>query len=167
MKYFIAILMTFAGLSFVTPSYGMMEDRLREPRILWSEKADEKIAKEQNQETDNYIGEIRCTETAEDDSAHEDCDLEFVRNDGEVFDIENNADIATAACKNHSRHLRVKMEAEKTPQFLFWGGNLKIKKYEIEGDEAAEFCLAAQTDKQTVESSSSNSEFRMNRRGYL
>ncbi len=172
MKSFITIFisLTIASSMYLAPSYGAMrEDRIREP-FLWAEKSAPKaneLATDKQEDLGTYSGEVRCTESdKEENTVHDDCDLELVRSDGEVFDIEDSPELAAAACKNHSRHLKVKIEAEKTPRFLFWGGNLKVKKYSVEGDEAAEFCLAAQNES-SIEDSSSGKEAGLMRRGYL
>ncbi|MCB0362477.1 MAG: hypothetical protein KDD35_07135 [Bdellovibrionales bacterium] len=58
-------------------------------------------------------------------------DLQFVRNDDkEKFDIVDSPDLEKFDWVNHKSRL-VKIEAEKTPRFLFWGGNLIVKNFEI------------------------------------
>lgn len=60
-----------------------------------------------------------------------DHDLEFVRkSDGETFDIVDSPALEKVHCDS-SKKLLVKIEAEKTSRFLFWGGNLIVKKFEV------------------------------------
>ena len=60
-----------------------------------------------------------------------DHELEFVRkSDGESFSIVDSPDLEKAHCDS-SKKLRVKIEAEKTSRFLFWGGNLIVKNFEV------------------------------------
>ncbi|MCB0361355.1 MAG: hypothetical protein KDD35_01450 [Bdellovibrionales bacterium] len=60
-----------------------------------------------------------------------DHDMEFVReSDGETFDIVDSPDLEKVHCES-SKKLRVKIEAEKTSRFLFWGGNLIVKNFEV------------------------------------
>ncbi len=60
-----------------------------------------------------------------------DHDLEFVRkSDGESFDIVDSPELENVYCEK-SKRLLVKIEAERTGRFLFWGDNLIVKKFEI------------------------------------
>ena len=60
-----------------------------------------------------------------------DHDLEFVRqSDGETFDIVDSPALEKVHCDT-SKKLRVKIEPEKTSRFLFWGGNLIVKNFEV------------------------------------
>lgn len=60
-----------------------------------------------------------------------DHDLEFVReSDGETFDIVDSPALEKIHCDS-SKKLRVKIEAEKTSRFLFWGGNLIVKNFKV------------------------------------
>lgn len=57
--------------------------------------------------------------------------LEFVRkSDGESFNIVDSHAIEKVHCDT-SKKLLVKIEAEKTSRFLFWGGNLIVNKFEV------------------------------------
>ena len=49
---------------------------------------------------------------------------------GEVFKISEPAELASLHCSTE-KDLNVSMKAEKTPRFLFWGGNLKVKEFEV------------------------------------
>lgn len=56
-------------------------------------------------------------------------DLEFVRSeDKEDFDIVDSPNLEKLDWKNHRSRL-VKITAEKTPRFLFWGGSLIVKDF--------------------------------------
>lgn len=60
-----------------------------------------------------------------------DHDLEFVRkSDGESFDVVDSPELEKVHC-DKSKTLLVKIEAERTPRFLFWGDNLIVKKFEV------------------------------------
>ena len=57
--------------------------------------------------------------------------LEFVRkSDGESFDIKDSPELEQVHCDS-SKKLLVEIEAEKTPRFLFWGGNLIVKDFKV------------------------------------
>lgn len=57
--------------------------------------------------------------------------LEFVRkSDGKTFDIVDSPALEKVHCDS-SKKLLVKIEAEKTSRFLFWGGNLIVKNFEV------------------------------------
>ena len=76
----------------------------------------------------NWVGFIEA------DGGHttrHDHSLEFVRkSDGESFDVVDSPELEKVHC-NKSKKLLVKIEAERTPQFLFWGDNLIVKKFEV------------------------------------
>ena len=60
-----------------------------------------------------------------------DIELEFVRsNDKEKFDIVDSQELEKLNWTNHKSRL-VSVQAVKTPKFLFWGGNLKVKSFKI------------------------------------
>lgn len=60
-----------------------------------------------------------------------DVELEFIRkSDGDKFDIVDSKELEALDWKDHRSRL-VQIEAEKTPRFLFWGGNLVVKKFEV------------------------------------
>jgi len=80
-------------------------------------------------ETVKWIGEIKeefCDPTTND--LHE---LKFVKkDDGKKYDIVE----GPALEKLHSeisKNALVEIEAEKTPKFLFWGGNLIVKNFKV------------------------------------
>ncbi len=81
------------------------------------------------QEIQKLTGVVRCQEYSH-GSTH-DCDLEIVEDStGNQMDIVESPDLLKRHCQN-DRELRVSLTAEKTPRFLFWGGNLKVKNFEI------------------------------------
>jgi len=58
-------------------------------------------------------------------------ELEFVRSeDKEDFEIVDSPKLEKLDWENHSSRL-VKITAEKTPRFLFWGGNLIVKDFTV------------------------------------
>jgi len=61
----------------------------------------------------------------------DDHELEFVRqSDGEVFDIENSEALAKVHA-TEDRTLLVEVEGDISSRFLFWGGNLEVKKFQV------------------------------------
>ncbi len=111
-----------------TPSFAR-EGGDREP-LSWS-----RSKTEWKPEIVNYEGLVRCKEKPEDSATT--CDMEFVRNDGETFDLEDSPALVSLHCQNHNRDLKVNLEAEKTPRFLFWGGNLITKHFQVTGEVPA------------------------------
>lgn len=100
----------------------------------------DRIRREPEKQAVKWTGTIRCAgeSTAE---AHEDCDMEFVRDeDQEVISLESTPALVAAHCKRTS-DLRVKLEGEVTPQFLFWGGELKVSSFEILNEVKREVTL--------------------------
>lgn len=75
-----------------------------------------------------WVGKVR-DEISTHDTSHEH-ELRFIRqSDGKSFDIES-----SELKKLHhetDKNFLVEINAEKTPRFLFWGGNLIVKSYKI------------------------------------
>ncbi len=86
-------------------------------------------------ETDivNWIGEAR-----EDSTSHEtNHDVLFFRMDGKKYNIIDSPDLVRF-CHEKNKNYLLEIEAEKTPSFLFWGGNLIVKKFKIVTDSIEE-----------------------------
>lgn len=68
------------------------------------------------------------------DGSHaSDCniDLELVVQDsGKIYSISDPGELAALHCTKE-KNFSVTMKAERTPKFLFWGGNLKVQSFEI------------------------------------
>ena len=92
-----------------------------------------------------WTGWVRC-EAGTHETAHQ-CDLEFVRKDGEVFAVIDSPELKRMHCGGNA-DLKVTLTAEKTPRFLFWGGNLIAKKFEIVKRGEAGVCDAAYRQEQ-------------------
>lgn len=61
-------------------------------------------------------------------------ELKFVKNEnGETYDIEDSPELIKLHDETGKKYL-VEIVAEKTPKFLFWGGNLIVKKFKVLGD---------------------------------
>jgi hypothetical protein len=90
----------------------------------------DRIRREPEKKVVSWTGTIRCAgETKL--KAHEDCDMEFVREeDQEAVALESTPELVAAHCKR-STDLRVKIEGEVTPTFLFGGGELKVSSFQI------------------------------------
>lgn len=57
--------------------------------------------------------------------------LEFIRqSDGKEFDITSSPELVKLHHETEKNFL-VEIEAEKTPRFLFWGGNLIVKSFRV------------------------------------
>lgn len=57
--------------------------------------------------------------------------LRFTRlDDGEQFNIVDSPQLVKAHCEGEKNYI-VEIDAEKTPKFLFWGGNLIVKNFRI------------------------------------
>lgn len=81
-----------------------------------------------------YIGEVRRKEDCE--------DWEFVReSDGKAFDLERSPAFSAVVDEKENTHLKVKIEAEKKPSFLFWGGELVAKNVEVLAELPVHTCL--------------------------
>lgn len=95
--------------------------RSRLTRLASKRKAEPEIVK--------WVGEIRddaSTHTTE--HVH---NLEFVRqNDGSSYDIVESPELVKLHHETEKNFL-VEIEAEITSRFLFWGGNLVVKKFKV------------------------------------
>lgn len=61
-------------------------------------------------------------------------ELKFVKNEGgETYSIEDSPELNKLHNDTGKNYL-VEIEAEKTSKFLFWGGNLIVKKFKVLGD---------------------------------
>lgn len=77
----------------------------------------------------SWLGEIK-DEPSSHNTDH-DHELRFVRKeDGEEFDIVDSPELVKLHHSTEKNYL-VKVEAKKTPRFLYWGGNLVVKKFEV------------------------------------
>lgn len=77
----------------------------------------------------DWVGEVK-DDPASHNSDH-DHDLEFVKkDDGESYDIVDSPELLNLHHTTGKNYL-VRMEAEKTPRFLFWGGNLIVRKFDV------------------------------------
>lgn len=60
-----------------------------------------------------------------------DVELEFIReSDGLKYNIVDSPKLESLDWKNHKSRL-VEIIAERTPRFLFWGGNLVVSQFEV------------------------------------
>ncbi|MBN22444.1 MAG: hypothetical protein CL678_14265 [Bdellovibrionaceae bacterium] len=65
-------------------------------------------------------------------------DMEFTRqSDGETYDIVDSPKLENEHCRV-GKKLLVEIEAEQTPRFLFWGGNLIVKNFTVLEELGAE-----------------------------
>lgn len=116
--------MTFTGALFAR---GIEHDRfdhfetLREMRQQQKSQAKKQVPKELD-------GRVRCANDSH--SKNGNCDLEFVTKSGDVLDIDENMVLGKRHCKNH-KDLMVKLTAMVHPKFLFWGGGLDVKSYDV------------------------------------
>lgn len=77
----------------------------------------------------NWTGIVRCE--AYSHAQNHDCNLEF--EDAETKDtysVVESPDVLKRHCSNE-RDLKVKVVGELTSKFLFWGGNLKVKSFDV------------------------------------
>ncbi len=74
----------------------------------------------------NWEGRVRCSDVSHQKDGK--CSLEFIDNKGKVFNIKENAKLKDRHCKNH-KDLLVKLNAEKTYRFLFWGKGIDVKSF--------------------------------------
>ncbi len=58
------------------------------------------------------------------------CDMIFIDKNADEFDIIESPDLLRVHCSKHT-DLEVRLTAEKTPSFLFWGGDLKVAKFDV------------------------------------
>lgn len=76
-----------------------------------------------------WIGEVR-DEPSSHTTNHEH-ELTFVKkDDGENYDIVDSPELVKLHHETEKNFL-VEIEAEKTPRFLFWGGNLVVKNFRV------------------------------------
>lgn len=63
----------------------------------------------------------------------DDCnvDLKLIESEtGKSYNISEPGELAVIHCSKE-KDLLVQMKAERTPKFLFWGGNLKVQSFEV------------------------------------
>ncbi len=82
-----------------------------------------------------WVGEI--TDSASDHTTLHNHSLEFKnRETGKTYDIVDSPELVKIHHENEKNYL-VEIEAEKTPRFLFWGGNLVVKNFKVLGETAS------------------------------
>lgn len=94
----------------------------------------------------SFVGEVRCMEGKGDDgdtSQQAGCEARLIRADGKVLRVDSDNSLAKLASQSPAKHLLVKVEVEKTPKFLFWGGNLELLEFEILDETSSGNCLLA------------------------
>lgn len=76
-----------------------------------------------------WIGEVK--DEASDHTTEHQHALEFVKkDDGKEYDIVDSPELVKLHHETEKNYL-VEIEAEKTPRFLFWGGNLIVKNFKV------------------------------------
>lgn len=76
-----------------------------------------------------WIGEVK-DEAATHTAGHEH-ELKFVKkDDGKEYGIKDSPDLVKLHHETE-RNFIVEIEAEKTPRFLFWGGNLIVRNFKV------------------------------------
>ena len=76
-----------------------------------------------------WVGEIK--DEASDHTTEHGHSLEFVKkDDGKEYDIVDSPELVKLHHETEKNYL-VEVEAEKTPRFLFWGGNLIVKNFKV------------------------------------
>ncbi len=76
-----------------------------------------------------WLGEVK--DDASSHTTRHGHELEFVKkDDGEEYDIVDSPDLQNLHHETGKNFL-VEIEAEKTPKFLFWGGNLIVKNFKV------------------------------------
>lgn len=76
-----------------------------------------------------WIGEVK--DDASSHTTRHEHELEFVKkDDGKEYDIVDSPDLQNFHHETGKNFL-VEIEAEKTPKFLFWGGNLIVKNFKV------------------------------------
>ena len=76
-------------------------------------------------------GRIRCSNSSH--SSHENdslCNIEFIKENGKIFDVDSNSELKKEHCKKH-KDLLVKVNAIEKGGFLFWGGGLDVKSFKV------------------------------------
>lgn len=81
------------------------------------------------QDTMTWVGEVKDTpRTHTTDHRHA---LEFIRDeDGKSFDIVDSPDLKKLHHES-GKNYRIEAQVEKTPKFLFFGGNLIVKSFKV------------------------------------
>ncbi len=76
-----------------------------------------------------WIGEVK--DEASDHTTEHQHSLEFTKKDnGKEYDIVDSPELVKLHHETEKNYL-VEIEAEKTPRFLFWGGNLIVKNFKV------------------------------------
>lgn len=76
-----------------------------------------------------WVGEVR-DELSSHTTDHEH-DLKFIKQDtGDDYDIVDSPELVKLHHETEKNYL-MEIEAEKTPRFLFWGGNLVVKNFRV------------------------------------
>ena len=84
---------------------------------------------EQSTNKVSWTGVVRCEKYSH--TNEHGCDLEFENGDtSKTISVVESPDLLKRHCAN-DRDLKVKVDGELTPKFLFWGGNLKISSFEV------------------------------------
>jgi|JI10StandDraft_1071094.scaffolds.fasta_scaffold349488_2 hypothetical protein len=82
-----------------------------------------------------WVGEI--SDSASDHTTLHDHKLEFKnRETGKTYDIVDSPELVKLHHENEKNY-SVEIEAEKTPRFLFWGGNLIVKNFKVLDETAS------------------------------
>lgn len=85
-------------------------------------------SKKQQRVSERFVGRIRCANISH--LKNQKCDLELLTEEGDVFGIDENKSLGRRHCTNH-KDLMVELTAIKQPHFLFWGGALAVKEFEV------------------------------------
>ncbi len=94
---------------------------------------DPSLPKKFEPEMVDWIGEAK-----EEPTSHEtNHELLFFRIDGKKFNVIDSPDFVKFYHEKTKNYL-LEIKAEKTPSFLFWGGNLVVKKFRIITDSIGE-----------------------------
>lgn len=76
-----------------------------------------------------WVGEIKDEDS--DHTTEHNHSLEFVKkDDGKEYDVVDSPELVKLHHETEKNYL-VEIEAEKTPRFLFWGGNLIVKNFKV------------------------------------
>lgn len=98
----------------------------REGRFMQMERATQAEASEPDMVY--WIGRIKDDEFSH-NSNHEH-ELQFVKENGDTFDIVDSPELVKLHHETEKNYL-LAIEAERTPRFLFWGGNLIVKTFKV------------------------------------
>lgn len=104
-------------------------------------------SKEIQLEVVKWAGTVRCKGSCE--MSQDKCELEFVKEDGEALPIADNLVLERKHCEK-CRDLQVRIGAEKTPKFLFWGNVLKIRTFEVIKELSASNCSKVSENVKTI-----------------